>query len=187
MEMFTSENYFDKIDLQKEADYLIDNNSIKALLVYNDIDTRCRCFEQIHNSGSSNCTICGGDGYEKICKVVDAFIDSDTRITKAGVEFKEMQRAFMQNVIYTKSSVNIPVDSYILVVGYIDGLPCTVIEVYNCQSVSDTRATRGQRVYNRVLGFLSPQMVQRQDRLIKRMPNKEKSKLMNGGVYKWRL
>lgn len=186
MEMFTSENYFEKISLDQEADYILDNNSIKALLFQIDPNTRCRCFSEIHKMGDPNCKLCDGFGYDRVAKIIDIFVDAGFRSHKGGISDEWATQAYIKPYIYAKASSVILPSACINILSFIDGIPQGVLEVYSCDMVIAPRGTNGERKYVRLQGTLCPHLVKEQDMLIKRMPLKDKVKLTKGSSYRWR-
>lgn len=185
--MYKDNMFFKNIDLDKESEYIIDNNSIKVIYIYKDVNTRCKCYNQLHKTGDKKCKLCNGDGFAKVAKIIDVFIDESNMATNITGDIKDVAgEAHVGSVLmFTKSNNKIIEDSYIVVVGFINGLPYDVHKVYYCSDVLSPRATNGEIKFVSMKCKLTPQAVKSQDTLIKRMSIKDKKSLMSGGIYKW--
>lgn len=185
--MYTPKDFFDYIDLNKESEFIIKNNSIKVLYIYRDINTRCTCYNQLHKCGDKDCKICGGDGFAKVVKVIDVFIDSGHRFNGIGgvVDIAGEGHQATHDLYIPPIYNDIIEESYFVVVKCKNAIPYSVDRVYYANDVTIPRATNGEKKYILVKGKLAPQLVKKQEKLINKMPMQDKINLMNGGVYKW--
>lgn len=184
------DNFFNDIDVREEIEYILEHNSIKILYVRNNRETRCKCFDPLHEDGKSNCLMCGGTGYLSSIEVIEAFLNpasQDDMLRMSGEKFTNLGDANLYTDTFYFKHKNTPnVGDRILIVGFDKhGLPTDVKESLHVSLTRRVRGYKGRTELYKVIARSSAQSLSLDNKRLRQVPNADKFKMMKGTKYQW--
>lgn len=174
-----------KIDLREEFDFLQNEFSLSILLIRNNNNTRCKCYDPLHRDGNRNCKICGGSGkissIEKINAIhQNANKDSNVKLTEIGLSITNTISFYIDRIYFPK------VQDQILIVGFDkNGLPVDIKKSCTIVSVQEIRGDHGRNELFQIYAKYSPDKVKVDQRRLNSIPLEHKKKLSEGKKYIW--
>lgn len=174
-----------KIDLREEFDLLQNEFSLSILLIRNNNDTRCRCYDPLHRDGNRNCKMCGGSGkissIEKINVIhQNANKDNNVKLTEIGLSITNTISFYIDRKHFPK------VQDQILIVGFDkNGLPVDIKKSCTIVSVQEIRGDNGRNELFQVYGKYSPDKIKVDQKRLNSIPLEHKKKLVEGKKYIW--
>lgn len=183
-------NFFNNIDAREEVEEIIKENGIKVLYIRTNTNTRCKCYDQLHKDGNTNCKVCGGSGLLASIEVMDAFLNhmsGDDMIGMTGLKKTDLGDVNVStNVFYISHKRKPKHGDRILIVGYDKyGLPYEVIASCTVGLCREARGYNGRVEMYKVITRTSPQYLKLDQDRLNRVGNKDKERLMKGIRYQW--
>lgn len=183
-------NFFNKIDVREEIGYILTYNSIKILYVRNNKTTRCKCFNQLHQSGDSKCIMCGGSGVLSSAEIIDTFqnpssMDDSLRIS--GEKNTDIGRANLYSkTFYFKHNIFPSTGDKIIIVGFdSNNIPIEVKESLYIGICREVRGFNGRIEMFKTICRSSPQSTTLDQKRLNSIKNSDKVNLMKGVKYQW--
>ena len=174
-----------EIDLREEFDLLQSEFSLSILLIRNNNDTRCKCYDPLHRDGDRSCKMCGGSGkvssIEKINVIhQNANKDSNVKLTEIGLSITNTINFYIHRKHFPK------VQDQILIVGFDNnGLPVDIKKSCTIVSVLEVRGDHGRNEFFQVYGKYSPDKIKFDQKRLNSIPLEHKKKLAEGKKYIW--
>lgn len=174
-----------KIDLREEFELLQNEFSLSILLIRNNNDTRCKCYDPLHRDGNRDCKMCGGTGkissIEKINVIhQNANKDSNVKLTEIGLSITNTINFYINRKYFPK------VQDQILIVGFDkNGLPIDIKKNCTIVSVQEVRGDSGRNEFFQVYAKYSPDKIKVDQKRLNSIPYEYKKKLAEGKKYVW--
>lgn len=175
----------DNIDLREEFEYLKDKFSMQVLLIRNNNNTRCKCYDPLHRDGNRKCKICGGSGkissIEKIDIIYQNVSKSDNlKLTEVGLSITNTLNFYIDRKVFPR------VQDQILIVGFDNkGLPVDIKKSCTVVSVQEIRGDKGRNELFQVYAKYSPNKIKIDQKRLNSIPLEHKKKIADGKRYIW--
>lgn len=182
--------FFNDVDAREELELILEENKIDVLYVRSNTRTRCKCYDPLHKDGNSNCKICRGTGLIPSIEKMEVFCNPtsmDDAIRLSGQKRTELGDAnVMTQTFYLKHNERPKSGDRVLIVGYDKyNLPTEVKESSIVSVPREVRGYHGRVEMNKIICRTSPQMLEKDQKRLNSIPNKDKIKLMKGVRYQW--
>lgn len=174
-----------KIDLRKEFEILQSNFSLSILLIRNNNNTRCKCYDPLHRDGTRKCKICGGTGKISSIEKIDvihqnANKDNNLKLTEVGLSITNTISFYIDRKHFPK------VSDQIFIVGFDNhGLPVDIKKSCSIVSVQEIRGDNGRNELFQVYAKYSPDKIKIDQKRLNSIPLEHKKKIAEGKRYVW--
>ena len=175
----------DNIDLRKEFDYLQSKFSMSILLIRNNNNTRCKCYDPLHRDGNRRCKVCGGTGKVSSIEKIDAIYqnankESHLRLTEVGLSIANVLTFYMDRKLFPR------VQDQILIVGFDNnGIPVDIKKSCKIVSVQEIRGDNGRNELFQVDAKYTPGKIKIDQKRLNSIPLEHKKKIADGKRYIW--
>lgn len=174
-----------KIDIRKEFELLQREFSISILLIRNNKNTRCRCYDPLHKDGDRECKICGGTGRVSSIEKVDVIhqnVDSN-----GFAAMTELGLTVSNTIVLYFDSKSVPkVNDQVLIVGYDEfGSPVDIKKSCTVYAVHEVRGDSGRIEYYHVYAKYSPEKIAMDQKRLNAIPPASKLQIAKGKRYTW--
>ena len=174
-----------EIDLRAELKEFNDNYGVTALYVREDKYARCRCYNTLHRTGDTSCTICGGFGHltaiEPVKFVYDNnyYRDGEMQNKALGLTSNESIQAYMENTVRPKAK------DRVYIAKWIGEVPEEISRVYIISSVDEMRMDRGRVEGYMVVANLRTDLLENANKSLATLDRKARIALGKGGRHIW--
>lgn len=172
------------IDFRKEFEILEEELGFEVLLIRANKNTKCECYSPLFKAGDSKCKRCGGTGnvntIEKVVVIEQLKSSSDhIEMSNIGLTTNNTSVFFTNHKTIPRSG-----DKYLLV-GYGNGIPLKIKEVFVVATPRSVRGDRGRVEYFESYCKSSPELVINEQKRLNVISIKDKRKIMKGARYVW--
>lgn len=176
------------IDIRNEFELLQKEFSIDILYVRATKYIRCKCFNELHQTGDSNCHICFGTGH--VCSVEKMNVIMYTLRPEglsSGVKVKGPLMTSSPIIeLYIHHSKMPKVRDNVIVTGWnIKGLPQDVKKVGTISSIDEIRGDNGRVEFYSVVVTIVPELLKPSQKLMNKLDDTAKKIIAKGGRYVW--
>lgn len=175
----------EKINLRDEFELLQDEFSMSILLIRNNKNTRCKCYNPLHKDGDRKCKICGGTGKISSIEKVDVIHQN---VNSSGfIKMTELGLSVTNTIVLYFNVKSIPkVQDQVLIVGFDkDGIPVDIKRSCTIASVQEVRGDNGRVEFYQTYAKYSPEKIELNQRRLNAIPPAFKKKIMEGKRFTW--
>ena len=174
-----------EINLRQELSEFNRDYGIRALYVRENKYARCRCFDPLHRTGDTSCTICGGFGHltaiESIRFVYDNnyYRDGEMENKSIGLRSSESVQLYMEHDARPKTK------DRIYIANWIGDVPEEIDRVYIISAVDEMRMDNGRVEGYMVIASLRTDLVENANKSLSMLDRKSRIALGKGGKHIW--
>lgn len=174
-----------KIDLREEFKLLQDDFSMNILLIRNNKNSRCKCYNPLHKDGDRKCKICGGTG--KVSSIEKVRVINQNVNSSGFVKMTELGLSVSNTILLYFDVKAIPkVQDQVLIVGFDkDKIPVDIKRSCTIVSVQEVRGDNGRIEFYEVYAKHSPEKIELNQRRLNAIPPAFKKQISEGKRFTW--
>lgn len=173
------------IDVREEFEYLQNMFGMSILLIRNNNNTRCKCYDPLHRDGNRKCKICGGSGKISSIEKIDVVHQNSDK--DSNLKFTELGLSVANTVVFYINRKHFPkVQDQIFIVGYDNkGIPIDIKKSCTIVAVLEVRGDKGRTELFKVYAKYSPSKIEVDQRRLNSIPLEHKKRIADGKRYVW--